>query len=88
FDAYGALDFLSKQSFFDIRRVALMGFSAGGTATLEGTKIEVNEQLMDRKFRGIKIVVGPLVDIEFDGQAIVTQNGKPLPASVGRAPIV
>ncbi|MDC9832626.1 dienelactone hydrolase family protein [Rhizobium binxianense] len=51
FDAYGALNFLSKQNFVDIRRVALMGFSAGGTATLEGTKIEGNEQLMDHKFR-------------------------------------
>jgi len=51
FDAYGALNFLSKSSFVDIRRVALMGFSTGGTATLEGTKIEGNEQLMDRKFR-------------------------------------
>lgn len=51
FDAYGALNFLSKQSFVDIRRVALMGFSTGGTATLEGTKIEGNEQLMDHKFQ-------------------------------------
>ncbi|MGR9245065.1 dienelactone hydrolase family protein [Rhizobium leguminosarum] len=51
FDAYGALNFLSKQSFVDISRVALMGFSAGGTATLEGTKIEGNEQLMDHKFK-------------------------------------
>lgn len=51
FDAYGALNFLSKYSFVDIRRVALMGFSTGGTATLEGTKIQGNEQLMDHKFR-------------------------------------
>ncbi|NEJ71823.1 prolyl oligopeptidase family serine peptidase [Rhizobium phaseoli] len=51
FDAYGALDFLTKSGFVDTRRVALMGFSAGGTATLEGTKIEGNEQLMDHKFR-------------------------------------
>lgn len=51
FDAYGALDFLSKYSFVDAQRVALIGFSAGGTATLEGTKIEGNEQLMDRKFK-------------------------------------
>ncbi|MGR9075370.1 dienelactone hydrolase family protein [Rhizobium leguminosarum] len=51
FDAYGALNFLSKQSFVDARRVALMGFSTGGTATLEGTKIEGNEQLMDHKFK-------------------------------------
>ncbi|TCA42209.1 dienelactone hydrolase family protein [Rhizobium pisi] len=51
FDAYGALNFLSKQSFVDAQRVALMGFSAGATATLEGTKIEGNEQLMDHKFK-------------------------------------
>ncbi|MBB4194931.1 dienelactone hydrolase [Rhizobium aethiopicum] len=51
FDAYGALDFLSKSSFVDIRRVALMGFSAGGTATLDATKNDGNEQLMERKFR-------------------------------------
>nr|WP_210301171.1 dienelactone hydrolase family protein [Rhizobium sp. BK619] len=51
FDAYGALNFLSKSSFVDTRRVALMGFAAGGTATLEATKIEGNEQLMDHKFR-------------------------------------
>ncbi len=51
FDAYGALNFLSKSSFVDIRRVALMGFSTGGTATLEATKIEGNEQLMEHKFR-------------------------------------
>ncbi|MBY5583255.1 dienelactone hydrolase family protein [Rhizobium leguminosarum] len=51
FDAYGALNFLSKQSSVDVRRVALMGFSTGGTVTLEGTKIEGNEQLMDHKFR-------------------------------------
>ncbi|RUM26240.1 dienelactone hydrolase family protein [Rhizobium vallis] len=51
FDAYGALNFLSKQGFVDAQRVALMGFSVGGTATLEGTKVEGNEQLMDRKFK-------------------------------------
>nr|WP_310388636.1 dienelactone hydrolase family protein [Rhizobium sp. 1399] len=51
FDAYGALDFLTKSGFVDARRVALMGFSAGGIATLEATKIEGNEQLMDEKFR-------------------------------------
>ncbi|ARM87405.1 dienelactone hydrolase protein [Rhizobium sp. CIAT894] len=51
FDAYGALNFLSKQGFVDIGRVALMGFSAGGTVTLDATKIEGNEQLMERKFR-------------------------------------
>lgn len=51
FDAYGALDFLTKSGFVDAKRVALMGFSAGGIATLEATKIEGNEQLMDEKFR-------------------------------------
>ena len=51
FDAYGALDYLSKSRFVDIGRVALMGFSTGGTVTLDGTKIQGNEQLMDRKFK-------------------------------------
>jgi len=51
YDAYGALDFLAKQSFVDAKRVALMGFSAGGIATLEATKVEGDEQLMDRKFK-------------------------------------
>ncbi len=51
FDAYGGLDFLSKQGFIDASRVALMGFSAGGIATLEATKIDGNEQLMDEKFK-------------------------------------
>jgi dienelactone hydrolase len=51
FDAYGALDFLSKYSFVDPQRVALMGFSAGGIATLEATKANGNEQFMDHKFR-------------------------------------
>lgn len=51
FDAYGALDFLSKSGFVDAGRVALMGFSAGGTATLDATKIDGYEQLVERKFR-------------------------------------
>ncbi|ANL45851.1 dienelactone hydrolase protein [Rhizobium phaseoli] len=51
FDAYGALDFLAQSAFVDIRRVALMGFSAGGTATLDATKIEGYEQLVERKFK-------------------------------------
>jgi len=50
FDAYGALDFLSTFTFVDARHVGLMGFSAGGIATLEATKTEGNEQFMDRKF--------------------------------------
>ncbi len=51
FDAYGALDFLSTYTFVDARHVGLMGFSAGGIATLEATKTEGNEQFMDRKFK-------------------------------------
>ncbi|XXA96179.1 dienelactone hydrolase family protein [Rhizobium sp. YTUHZ044] len=51
FDAYGALDFLSKSSSVDISRVALMGFSTGATATLDATKTEGNEQLMEHKFK-------------------------------------
>ena len=33
-DAYGALAFLARQSFVDIRRVAAVGFSQGGSVTL------------------------------------------------------
>ncbi|MBX5130136.1 dienelactone hydrolase family protein [Rhizobium lentis] len=51
FDAYGALDFLSKSGFVDVRRVALMGFSAGGTVTLDATKIQGNEQFVEHKFK-------------------------------------
>lgn len=51
FDAYGALDFLSTYGFVDAKRIALMGFSAGGIATLEATKAGGNEQFMDHKFR-------------------------------------
>ncbi|RJT41107.1 dienelactone hydrolase family protein [Mesorhizobium waimense] len=51
YDAYGALDFLSKYSFVDPQRIALMGFSAGGTTTLEAVQLGGAEQLMERKFK-------------------------------------
>jgi dienelactone hydrolase len=37
-DAFGALAFFSKQPYVDKERVALLGFSAGGVATLEALK--------------------------------------------------
>lgn len=51
YDAYGALEFLSKYSFVDPQRVALMGFSAGGIATLESVQSGAAERLMERKFK-------------------------------------
>ncbi|MCV3210168.1 dienelactone hydrolase family protein [Mesorhizobium sp. YC-39] len=51
YDAYGALDFLSKDSFVDPQRIALMGFSAGGSATLEALQLGGDERLMERKFK-------------------------------------
>lgn len=51
YDAYGALDFLSKEPFVDASRVALMGFSAGGVTALTATKAGGVEQLQDKKFK-------------------------------------
>lgn len=39
-DAFGALEFLSKQSFVDRGRVAVLGFSAGGIAALQAAQPE------------------------------------------------
>ncbi len=38
FDAYAALGWLSRQNFIDANRVALLGFSMGGIATLDGVE--------------------------------------------------
>ncbi|TIL18502.1 MAG: hydrolase, partial [Mesorhizobium sp.] len=37
-DAYGALEFPTTLGFVDSRRVALMGFSAGGIAVLQAVQ--------------------------------------------------
>lgn len=51
YDAYGALDFLSKEPFVDASRVALMGFSAGGVTALTATKSGGVEQLQDKSLK-------------------------------------
>lgn len=51
YDAYGALDFLSKLSFVDPQRIALSGSSAGATTTLEAVQAGGAERLMEHKFK-------------------------------------
>jgi dienelactone hydrolase len=51
YDAYGALEFLSKERFVDPQRIALMGSSAGGITTLEAVQLGGAEKLMERKFK-------------------------------------
>ncbi|MFL5269316.1 MAG: dienelactone hydrolase family protein [Stellaceae bacterium] len=51
FDAYAALDWLAEQSYVDSNRVALLGFSMGGGATLNGVEPGLIEDKKSRHFR-------------------------------------
>ncbi|HJU15314.1 MAG TPA: dienelactone hydrolase family protein [Stellaceae bacterium] len=51
FDAYAALDWLARQNFVDPDRVALLGFSMGGSATLNGVERGAIENAHPRHFR-------------------------------------
>ena len=51
FDAYTALDWLAQQSYVDSDRVALLGFSMGGAATLNSVKPGFIEDKKPRHFR-------------------------------------
>jgi dienelactone hydrolase len=51
FDAYAALDWLAQQSYVDADRVALLGFSMGGAATLDGVEPGLIENKKPRHFR-------------------------------------
>lgn len=50
-DAYAALDWLAGQSFVDPDRVALLGFSMGGSATLDSVETGPIEKAHRRHFR-------------------------------------
>ena len=45
-DAYGALDFLARQTFVDRRRVAVVGFSAGAWLTLSVAEPNSHEEFL------------------------------------------
>lgn len=51
FDAYAVLDWLAQQSNVDPDRVALLGFSMGGGATLDAVEPELIEDKKPRHFR-------------------------------------
>ncbi|WP_245464401.1 dienelactone hydrolase family protein [Mesorhizobium sp. M8A.F.Ca.ET.021.01.1.1] len=71
YDAYGALEFLSKASFVDPRRIALMGFSAGGIATLEAVQLGGAERLMQHKF-SVAIAYYPNCSVASGNMAVPT----------------
>jgi dienelactone hydrolase len=71
YDAYGALEFLSKYSFVDSSRIALMGFSAGGIATLEAVQLGGAERLMGRKFKAA-IAYYPICSLANGDMAVPT----------------
>lgn len=51
YDAYGALNYLADQRFVDPARVSLLGFSAGGIATLQSIQLGAAETQFDRSFK-------------------------------------
>jgi dienelactone hydrolase len=51
FDAHAALDWLAQQSYVDPDRVALLGFSMGGSATLNSVEPGLIEDKKPRHFR-------------------------------------
>lgn len=71
FDAYGALEFLSKYSFVDPKRIAVMGFSAGGIATLQAVQFGAAEALMEHKFKAA-IAYYPLCSVASGYMAVPT----------------
>lgn len=50
-DAYGALNYLTRQPFVDPDRIVVLGFSAGGIAVLSAVAVDGIETLFERKFR-------------------------------------
>ncbi len=71
YDAYRALDFLVKQPFVDPARVAVLGFSQGGSIALTSVERGIIEQSARNKFRAAIAFYPPCIAFK-EGMTVPT----------------